>query len=265
MSHLWEEKNWPEIKKYLEKNDVAILPVASIEQHSLHSPLSTDSIIAEGVAKEVGKLTDVLVLPILKVGISSHHRQFPGSLWVSPITLFNYLKEMIINVASHGINKIAIINGHGGNVATLQTLALELRQFHDIFVSIFQPWDLPKEKTYELKYEERWHAATEETSQVLFFRPDLINMDKAKDVKLNDNLGGLSFSKIGGWRPDIRGVFVPLDALDLTETGQYNIVSTTASKEIGEKLIKPAIEVFVEHIKWLKKAKIEDLLPKPHK
>ncbi|TRO48691.1 creatininase family protein [Candidatus Bathyarchaeota archaeon] len=78
------EISWSEAKELFQETDVAILPVGSTEQHGPHNPLGTDHLVAEALSKVVGERTGVPVLPIIPVGISEHHRQFPGTLWVRP-------------------------------------------------------------------------------------------------------------------------------------------------------------------------------------
>ena len=47
MSFYFGEKTWPELKEYLEKDAVILLPVGELEEHSLYLPVDTDTRIAQ--------------------------------------------------------------------------------------------------------------------------------------------------------------------------------------------------------------------------
>ena len=249
------EKSWPEAGKLFEETDVAILPVGSTEQHGPHNPLGTDHLIAARMAFEVGERTGVPVLPVVPVGVSAHHRQFPGSLWVSPGVFRDYIKGIALAAASHGVRKFLVVNGHGGNTPSLMEVAGGLRREHGVFVAVasaFPPMD--------------GHAGEGETSANLYFHGHLVDMSKAVDTKQNKSLGSL---EVEGFNFVYPGRFA-WDTLDLSPTGVMGsagatITSTTASEEKGRKLMGPYIDELCALVDELKKADIERLLPKPHK
>ena len=100
----------------------------------------------------------------------------------------------------------------------------------------------------------------------LYYHGHLVNMDKAVDTVQNEKLDTLTITgmnKIGASQ-------FPWDTIDLTPTGVLGsagkkIRSTSASAEIGEKILKPFTDEVCDLIERIKKAKLEDLLPKPHK
>ncbi len=249
------EKSWPEAGKLFEETDVAILPVGSTEQHGPHNPLGTDHLIAARMAFEVGEKTGVPVLPVVPVGVSVHHRQFPGSLWVPPGVFRDYVRAIALAAASHGVKKFLVINGHGGNTPSLMEVAGEIRRAHDIFAAVasaFPPLD--------------GHAGEGETSANLHFHSHLVRMDRAVDTKQNEKLGAL---EVEGFNFVYPGRFA-WDTLDLSPTGVMGsagatIRSTTASEEKGRELMEPYIDELCVLVEDLKKADIEGLLPKPHK
>ena len=249
------EKSWPEAGKLFEETDVAILPVGSTEQHGPHNPLGTDHLIAARMAFEVGERTGVPVLPVVPVGVSAHHRQFPGTLWVSPGVFRDYIKGIALAAASHGVRKFLVVNGHGGNTPSLMEIAGELRREHGVFVAVasaFPPMD--------------GHAGEGETSANLYFHGHLVDMSKAVDTKQNKNLGSL---EVEGFNFVYPGRFA-WDTPDLSPTGVMGsagatIRSTTASEEKGGELMEPYIDELCALVEELKKAEIEGLLPKPHK
>ncbi len=249
------EASWVEAQKTLGKVDTVILPVGSTEQHGPHCPLGTDHFTADAVANMVGDRAKLPVLPVVPVGVSSHHRQFPGTLWAPPAVFRNYIKAIILSASSHGPRKFLIINGHGGNTPSLKEIAEELRSDDDIFVAIAT--------AYPAKLD--GHAGEDETSIMLHLRPELVDMKKSVDTKQNDSIASIKMKaqKIGpadfGW-----------DTIDLSPTGVFGaagktIEATKATAEHGEEILNAHIDELCAFAKDLKKAKLEELLPKPHK
>jgi len=128
MKVLLHEMSWVEAKEYFEKNDIALLPVGSNEQHGPQNPLGTDHLIAKALAEETAKRTGVVCLPVIPFGVSSHHKQFWGTIHVSPKALKEYVKEVCLALNYYGVKKIVIVNGHGGNLNALAELSRELRE-----------------------------------------------------------------------------------------------------------------------------------------
>jgi creatinine amidohydrolase len=249
MKVLLYEMSWTEAKEYFSKNDVALLPVGSNEQHGPQNPLGTDHLIAKALAEEASKRTGVICLPVIPFGVSSHHKQFWGTIHVSPKTLKNYVKEVCLALNYYGVKKIVIVNGHGGNLNALAEAARELRE-SGIFISVFQWWPAASKLLPELfKPEERGHAGAEETSVNLALHPKLVNMEKAVNEEPRKHT------------VQAEGITLPLDTIDHTSSGVFGW-SKTASAEKGKKVLEAVITELVGHINKLKKSKIEDLVQK---
>jgi len=242
--------SWTEAKEYFVKNDIAILPVGSNEQHGPQNPLGTDHLIAKAIAEETAKRTRVVCLQVIAFGVSSHHKQFWGTIYISPKTFKNYVKEVCLSLNYYGIRKIVIVNGHGGNLPALTETARELRE-KGIFVSIFQWWSAANKLLPDLfKPEGRRHAAAEETSLNLALHPQIVDMNKAVDEEPRKNT------------VQTEGITLPLDTVDYTSSGVFG-KSTTASAERGKKVFEAVANELVKHINLLKNLKIEDLTHKP--
>jgi creatinine amidohydrolase len=244
------EMSWTEAKEYFVENDIAILPVGSNEQHGPQNPLGTDHLIAKALAEETGKRTGVLCLQVIPFGVSSHHKQFWGTIYISPKTFKKYVKETCLSLNYYGVKKIVIVNGHGGNLNALVELARELRE-KGIFISIFQWWPAASKLLPDLfKPEERRHACAEETSLNLALHTEIVDMNKAVDEVPQENV----------LQSD--GITLPLDTVDYTTSGVFD-KSTTASAEKGKIVLEAVVSELVKHVNLLKKAKIEDLVQKP--
>ena len=247
---------WTDAGEYFKRSDLVLLPIGATEQHGPHSSLGTDCLTAEKVSSRIGEQTDTLVLPVIPVGISDHHRQFPGTLWVTPQVFRDYIKETVLSIASHGAQKIVIINGHGGNTNSLYEVCEELRREHDVFAVIVH--------SYTPKMD--GHAGADETSIALYLDPETVKMDRAVDTVINKEIAGI---QIGG-NDKLGPALFPRDIIDLSETGVYagagkTIRASEATAERGEKLLKPHIEKIVKLVNELKNADITYLLSKNHK
>jgi len=244
------EMSWPEAKRYFAKNDIAILPVGSNEEHGPANPLGTDHLIAKGIAEETAKRTEVLCLQVVPFGISSHHKQFWGTVFISPKSFKKYVRDVCSSLTYYGVRKIVVVNGHGGNLAALTELARELRE-KGVFVSIFQWWPAAGKLLPELfTPEERRHAGAEETSLNLAIHPQLVNMSEAVDEEPRKHA------------VLVEGLTLPLSTVDETNSGVFGR-GTTASVKKGKKIFEAVVDELVRHVNLLKKAKMEDLMLKP--
>jgi creatinine amidohydrolase len=242
--------SWTEAREYFGKNDIAILPVGSNEQHGPQNPLGTDHLIAKALAEETAKRTGVLCLQVVPFGVSSHHKQFWGTIYISPKAFKNYVKEVCLSLGYYSVRKIVIVNGHGGNRCALMQMARELRE-KGIFVSIFQWWEAANKLLPDVFHpEEKGHAAAEETSVNLALDPQIVNIDKAVNEEPRKHA------------IEAEGVSLPFDTVDETSSGVFG-KSTTASIEKGKMVLEAIINVLVKHVNVLKKTKIEDLMRKP--
>jgi len=248
------EITWTDAEELRKRVDTILVPVGSTEQHGPHCPLGTDTLTAEYVVKLIEQKTEVLVTPVIPVGISDHHRQFTGTLWVSPTIFREFLKAIVLSAASHGWQKFLFVNGHGGNTASLHEVCEDLRRQHNIFAAVANAY--PKMDG---------HAGKDETSIMLQIRPELVHMERASNTIQLTNLAGIPM-KMQRIEPAEYG----FDTIDLSSTGVFGaagktIKPTEATSENGKQLLDNYVAEVVALVENLKKAKIEDLLPKPHK
>ncbi|HEX9461635.1 MAG TPA: creatininase family protein [Alphaproteobacteria bacterium] len=166
---------------------VAILPVAAVEQHGPHLPLGTDAAINTGiVARAVALMpmdTPVLVLPLIQVGLSPEHRDFPGTLTLSPETLLRLVIEIAESVARAGLRKIILFNSHGGQPAVLDLAAQQLRTANAMMAVVAHSWRMmrPAEFFPPAEREAGIHAGANETSLLLHLHPGLVRRDRIAD------------------------------------------------------------------------------------
>ena len=111
-------RSWPEVEAYLEHCKGVIIPLGSTEQHGPTGAIGTDALTAEAIALEVGRRTGVLVTPAQAFGMAEHHLGFAGTMSLQPATLLAVLHDLVLSLARHGFERVFVINGHGGNIAT---------------------------------------------------------------------------------------------------------------------------------------------------
>ncbi len=180
--HLWSELSWPEVEARLKEMDVAILPVGSIEQHGPHLPLDTDSFDADYLAKRIAEACSdpkPLVLPLISYGVSYEHSEFKGTIGINNDTLSLLVYEIGMCCARNGVNKLVIVNGHGGNVPALNYAAQMITRDAKIFVCV-DTGETSDVDIYRIaETQNDIHAGEIETSTSLAVRPHLVKMDKA--------------------------------------------------------------------------------------
>jgi creatinine amidohydrolase len=235
----WADLPWPAFRS-LPANTVAVLPVASIEQHGPHLPVSVDTTINEGVVgRTLAVIPDdlpVLVLPTQCVALSVEHLRYPGTLTTSAETLLALVCEIGASVARAGVRRLVFVNSHGGNVSVLDIAARRLRIEHGLFVVNAMWARMGKPEALRDPVEARFgiHAGRDETSVMLALAPKLVGMDKARNFA--SRWQGVS----PAMAPDA-GAPLAWQAQDLHPAGAVGDASA-ATVEIGEALLDHAAQ-----------------------
>ncbi|WP_319521722.1 creatininase family protein [uncultured Desulfosarcina sp.] len=177
----WGELCWPDAAARLDIVDTALLPVGAVEQHGPHLPLDTDAFDAEYLAKKVAEGCSEpkpLVLPLIAYGVSYHHEAFKGTISINNATLANLVYDVGISLAKNGIQKLVIINGHGGNSPSLNFAAQRINQDARIFVCVDTGETSDVDVDGLIETPNDVHAGEIETSTSLAIRPELVRMDR---------------------------------------------------------------------------------------
>jgi creatinine amidohydrolase len=118
---------WPEIEAHLKTSQTIVVPIGSNEQHGPTGLLGTDWLCPEIIAHEAQKAEpSLLVGPTFNIGMAQHHLGFPGTISLRPSTFIAAIGDWCRSLGAHGFTRIYFLNGHGGNVATIEAAFSEL-------------------------------------------------------------------------------------------------------------------------------------------
>lgn len=181
------EMTWPEVKAAAARPCVAIVPIATLEDHGLHLPIDTDLLLCSSVCEAgASRASDRTVLvPPINHGYSPHHLDFPGALTIGWQTLIEYGLDVCKSLAHHGFKKILIVNGHGSNTPFVDIIARLCTVQSDALAAAVNYWNAPgvRETAESLRESDAVggmnHACEFETSLYLALRPDLVDMSQA--------------------------------------------------------------------------------------
>jgi creatinine amidohydrolase len=173
---------WPAVAA-ASKDTPVVVPIAAVEQHGHHLPVFTDSLLLGEVTRRAGEsLGDrVIWTPLLWLGNSHHHLDFPGTLSAAPRTYLDVLGDLVDNLVTHGFRRIVLLNGHGGNIVPGLQAVFEARQRYrdrdDLLLLAATYWLLgsqPDRLEASLVQTEMGHACEWETSMILHLAPHLV-------------------------------------------------------------------------------------------
>jgi creatinine amidohydrolase len=168
----------------LDRSTVVVIPFGSVEQHSLHLPLGTDSIIGEAVAHRLEQELpeQVLVLPMTWLGCSRHHMDFAGSLTAEIDTFIEVGEQLVSSMAEHGFRNFILLNSHGGNTNKVSLMAEKLRYRLGPALKVVAVtyWHLISEEIQAIRETPiggMGHSGELETSVMLVARPELVRKE----------------------------------------------------------------------------------------
>lgn len=184
-----ETMTFQDVSDMLERGyDTILIPCGAVEQHGPHLPLSMDADHADAlgllVARRLGK---TLIAPTVKVGCSSHHLAFPGTISLRPETFESVCRDYCASLAHHGFSKILLFSGHIGNFPVFEGMLPRLRQEFgdrvriDAFVDSEAWIGAWREAVAAAGGDAEavgGHADIAETSIVLKLRPELVRKDR---------------------------------------------------------------------------------------
>jgi creatinine amidohydrolase len=154
---------------------MAVWGIGAIEQHSIHLPLGTDWLAVREIAARVAEDLGAFLVPALPFSMSQCHGPMAGTVWLKPKTLAAVVRDVVRSLRAQGIDKIILINGHGGNFV-LEAVMRELNlsesglQFVMPAGEMVIGLDRPVFETSHLEV----HAGESETSFHLALNPEWV-------------------------------------------------------------------------------------------
>jgi creatinine amidohydrolase len=197
---LWHEQRirnylphmtWPEVQDLRTRTDMVIMPIAALEQHSLHLPIGTDFLNGLERSKLVAQQADVLVAPILLPGNSPYHMEFPGTITLASHTIQQVYFEAAQSLIKHGFRRFLLLNSHGGNQSITryiadrinqetEGIAVELGEAAAPFLTRApQPTAGGQARVFDR------HGGVGETASSLYLIPNLVDLEAARRAALS--------------------------------------------------------------------------------
>ena len=270
-SHCLGELCFPDIQEHVKKNDLIIIPVGSVEQHSYHLPLVTDAYPPLEISKRAAEMTDTLYTPLMPYGYTPHHigwlGEGVGTITLRPATIMGFYYDIGRSLIYHGYKKLVYVTGHASNLKIFDPPLRKLRYETGVFATVYRPWVERYigilEGVLEGSVEETpgWHAGESETSAMMYLTPDLVRMDRAEAEKAHkpDWLPD-SFMKTDGAPSiafqDYEYFIMALEHREFADTGVMGN-PLRGSAEKGKKMIELFSKHLAEAVEELKKVDVK--------
>jgi len=225
---------------------IAILPTAAIEQHGPHLPVGVDSFINQGLcdllAERCPEDLDIRFLPVQCVGKSNEHLWAAGTITLTAETAMKAWTEIGLSLARAGVRKMIILNSHGGNMDLISIVSRELRVRAGMYC-VRMGWGAggspeglfgPQEQAQGI------HGGDNETSLMLHFRPDTVDMSKAEDFRWTHNQGDIP--PVGG----IAHGWIASDVNPAGVAGEAHLATAEKGAATAEHYVAQAIDVLLK-------------------
>lgn len=224
---------------------IAVLPVGSLEQHGRHLPVGTDTLLVEAVATEAADRAndsgvETVVFPSIWTGFSPHHVPLGGTVTLEKETMLSLLEDVCSSIAEMGLERILMVNGHGGNGPITSLIAGDLGvRLEGVEVAELTYFELAEDAMTSVRTGDSgsaYHAGEFETALMLHLYEGLVDLEAASD----DPVTPLSaYSARDMFEGGPLGTRQTYDRL--TEAGARGS-PTLATAEAGEKLFDAVCE-----------------------
>lgn len=183
----FSDKTWEELKEYVEKDGLIILPIGQTEEHGLHLPVETDARIATEVAREIAEEVEndlpVLVMPTVWAGYSPNSMnvtQWPGTMQVRMTIMIEYVYDITASLVRMGFRKIVMLDTHGQHAALLNIVTKRISDDFNVYPAVTSPLTFCLKEFNEVRKSVRGgvlHACEYETSLMMVFS-SLVKVNK---------------------------------------------------------------------------------------
>ncbi|MDQ4135628.1 MAG: creatininase family protein [Pseudomonadota bacterium] len=185
----WRNLTAEQLRERAAQGALAILPVASTEQHGPHLATGVDDVLCSEVCRRAGRMlarrgVPVVVAPTLWAGLAEHHVAFGGSFTLTLPTYHALLRDLCRSILRAGFPRIVIVNGHGGNMSALNALTVDLTRELDASIATTTYFLLAEEDFAAILEDQSavLHACEAETSMMMAVRPDLVHVERLPEA-----------------------------------------------------------------------------------
>jgi len=248
-----------EAREIFPRRPVILLPMGSHEEQGPHAQMG-DYLLAEKMAELIALRataagTETLVAPVLPFGGADYFGAMPGGIAIRQSTLTLVLQDMFSNLLRHGLTRLIVINGHGGNVGPIYDVTRELHREKGVVIPSLYLWKisyglLPGLIGADKAKQVSGHGADPLTSLAMHLMPENLRPDMVPQSKERKEFMGL---KMTGWgKASFEGaeVDMPLE-YDMTYAngvgaGDPRLCSAETGALLSEKLAEVCSD-FVRH------------------
>jgi creatinine amidohydrolase len=183
-SVMWKELTAEDLRQKAAANAIVVLPVASMEQHGPHLPVGVDTFLCEAVCREGAELAvndvPVVVAPTLWCGMAEHHMAYGGTFTFDIPTYQAVLLSFLKSIARHGFKRVFIVNGHGGNIAALNSFLPDFSRETNLKLYATTYFELSKDDLAQFLDDQKsvHHACEVETSMMMVVAPETVKHDR---------------------------------------------------------------------------------------
>ncbi|HXT84443.1 MAG TPA: creatininase family protein [Verrucomicrobiae bacterium] len=246
--YLLEELNAIQVKDKINQKTIVFIVLGACENHGSHMPFGADFIfpmkLIQIIIEDLLKINNnIIVLPAVPYGLSSHHNNFQMTISLEPNTMILILENIMQSVVKNGVNKIIILNGHDGNISPIEIASRKIKNdYPEVILACLESWWVTvgqKDKSLFKTWDGLGHGGEAETSAMLYVRPDLVDINNIS----NPIIPNLPKDNIRlYWKFN-----------ELTDTG-YTGDPRIASSQKGEKVIKILKNIIIEFLIAMEKS-----------
>lgn len=239
--------------------EVAVLPLGATEPHNLHLPYGTDSYEADFVGDAICQAAHqrgakVVLLPTIPYGTETNQMAFPLAMNVNPSTLAALVTDLVDSLVRHGVHKILLLNGHGGN--ELKPVLRELYGKTPAHLFLCNWYRVLADIEHDIFEDPGDHGGEMETAMILACRPDLV--ERKADGSLTADDGALAVSRFEAVNRGWVSITRPWHLLT-TNSGAGNPHPATAEK--GHKMLDLLVERLAAFLVELSQARLDERFP----
>lgn len=247
-----------EARRHLTGEAVLLIPMGSLEDQGTHAPMG-DYMAADAVALDIARAAraqgvPTFVAPVIPFGGKDFFESSHGGVSLRHETVVAILDDMFGCFIRHGLKKILIINGHGGNVAPITEVALRWRQSHGVFIASMYLWQisyglLQKMFGAERAAQSAGHGADPLTSVGMHYFPQFLRPDLMRKPTSGLKVGSVD---VGGYGTVLySGVLfqAPTEAAENAPDGVWGGDPHLCSAETGAALVAQLVEIGAGFVK----------------